>query len=161
MRIHHLAGIVLIALGGACGDTAQREDHPSQTAGATRPRSMVGRWALDSFVANGKDYTSEVRSSPTDFYTFNGDGTFGIARRDSLLVTGSWSEDTTASPMTFDHRMSDAGKPGSRLLGIFAVTGDTLVITITGAHADGRRPATFHSALADSSELLVLHRAPR
>lgn len=161
MRIPRLAGIVLITVGGACGDQSRRGDHLSQTVGATSPRSIVGRWALDSFVMNGEDFTNEARSGPTDYYTFNGDGTFHIMRADSLLVTGTWSQDTTVSPMTFDHNVDHAGKPGPRMLGIFAITGDTLIVTITVRHPDGRRPTKFHSALADSSELLVYHRAPR
>lgn len=159
MRITYLAGFVLITVGGACGDQSRRGDHSSPTAGSTSSQSIVGRWALDSLVVNGKDY--RARSGPTAYYTLTGDGTFRITRGDSVMETGTWSQDTTVSPMIFDHNADHAGKPGPRMLGIFAITGDTLVVTITGPNPEGRHPTKFHSALADSSVLLVYHRAPR
>jgi uncharacterized protein (TIGR03067 family) len=159
MRSTPLAAIVFVTLGGACGDQTRRDDHPSTTDGSDRSRSIVGRWALDSLVVHGQDY--RARSGPTAYYTLNGDGTFRITRGDSVLETGTWSQDTTVSPMIFDHNADHAGKPGPRMLGIFAITGDTLVVTITGPNPEGRHPTTFHSALADSSWLLVYHRAPR
>lgn len=160
MRITYLAGIVLIVVGGACGDQSRRGDHASPPAGSTGSRSIVGRWALDSFVVNGQDWTAGVRSGPIAYYTLNGDGTFRIMRGDSLMETGTWSQDTTTSPMIFDHNADHAGKPGPHVPGIFAITGDTLVVTIMAPNAEGRRPTQFHSTAADSTWLLKYHRAP-
>lgn len=157
MRITHLTGIVLITVVGACGDAFGGRDHG--TTGSASSRSIVGRWALDSLVINGKDFMA--RTGAVAYYALNSDGTFRITRGDSVLETGTWSQDTTVSPMTFDHNADHAGKPGPRMLGIFGFTGDTLVVAITGPNPEGRHPPTFHSALADSTWLLVYHRAPR
>ena len=138
MRITHLAGIVLITVGGACGDQSRRGDHSSQTVGGTSSRSIVGRWALDSLVINREDY--RARSGPTAYYTLNGDGAFRITRSDSVMETGTWSQDTTTSPMIFDHNADHAGKPGPHMLGIFAITGDTLVVHNHGAKSRGAAP---------------------
>jgi uncharacterized protein (TIGR03067 family) len=159
MRITHLAGIVLIVAVGACSDKSVGGDHTA--AGSASSRSIVGRWALDSFVINGKDLTGMARTGAVAYYMLNSDGTFRITRGDSVLETGTWSQDTTVSPMIFDHNADHAGKPGPHMLGIFAITGDTLVVTITGPNPEGRHPTEFHSALADSSWLLVYHRAPQ
>jgi len=161
MRTPCLASILLITVAGACGDHAPRGDHSSPAASSAGSRSMVGRWALDSIVVNGQDWTGGARTGAVAYYTLNGDGTFRITRGDSVLETGTWSQDTTVSPMIFDHNADHAGKPGPRMLGIFAITGDILVVTITGPNPEGRHPTTFHSALADSSALFVYHRAPQ
>jgi hypothetical protein len=160
MRITCLAGIVLITVGGACGDQSRRGDHSSPTAGSTSSRSIVGRWALDSLVINGVDLTNRVRSGAIAYYTLNGDGTFRITSGDSVMETGTWSQDTTMSPMIFDHIPDHAGKPGPHVPGIFAITADTLVVSIMAPNPEGRHPTQLHSALTDSSWLLVYHRAP-
>ena len=110
-------------------------------------------------MINGEDW--KARTGAIAYYTLDSDGTFRITRGDSVLETGTWSQDTTVSPMIFDHNADHAGKPGPRMLGIFAITGDTLVVTITGPNPEGRRPTKCHSSLADSSWLLVYHRAPQ
>jgi uncharacterized protein (TIGR03067 family) len=161
MRISPLAVIVIITIAGACGDQSRRGDHSSTTGGSTSSRSIVGRWVLDSLVANGEDLTDRVRSGAIQYYTLNGDGTFRITSGDSVRETGTWSQDTTTSPMIFDHTPDVQGKPGPHVLGIFAITGDTLVVTLGRPNPEGRHPTEFHSARADSSWLLVYHRAPR
>lgn len=159
MRLTHLAGIVLITVGAACGGESGGGDRTA--AGSASSRSIVGRWALDSIVIDGEDLTGGAKTGAIAYYTLNRDGTFRITRGDSVLETGTWSQDTTVSPMIFDHNADHAGKPGPRMLGIFAITGDTLVVTITGPNPEGRHPTTFHSALADSSWLFVYHRTPQ
>ena len=155
MLVAHLAGIGLITVVGAYG--AGGGDHTA--VGGVSARSIVGRWALDSLVINGEDF--KAQAGAIAYYTLNRDGTFRIVRGDSLLETGTWTQDTTVSPKIFDHNADHAGKPGPHMLGIFAITGDTLVVTITGPNPEGRHPTRFHSALADSSWLLVYHRAPQ
>src|SRR4026208_1994811 len=104
MRTNYLAGILLITVAGACGDQTQRGGHSSAGASSTSSRSIVGRWALDSFVINGEDWTKGMKARGTvAYYTLNRDGTFRITMGDSVLETGTWSQDTTTSPMIFDH----------------------------------------------------------
>jgi uncharacterized protein (TIGR03067 family) len=158
MRISRLAGIVLITVVGGCRGESRGGDHA--TAGSASSRSIVGRWALDSLVINGQNLTGMARTGPIAYYTLNSDGTFQITRGDSVVERGTYSQDTTVSPMIFDHNADHAGTPGPHMLGIFAITGDTLVVTIMGPNPEGRHPTAFHSALADSSWLLVYHRAP-
>lgn len=60
MRSTPLAAIVLVTIGGACGDHTRRDDRPSTSDGGGRSRSIVGRWALDSLVVNDHAITSGV-----------------------------------------------------------------------------------------------------
>jgi uncharacterized protein (TIGR03067 family) len=160
MRTNYLAGILLITVAGACGDQTQRGGHSSAGASSTSSRSIVGRWALDSFVINGEDWTKGMKARGTvAYYTLNRDGTFRITMGDSVLETGTWSQDTTTSPMIFDHIPNVNGKPGHYVPGIFAITGDTLIVSITGPKSERRHPTQFRSTLADSTWLLVYHRA--
>ena len=162
MRISYLAGILLITVAGACGDQSKRGDHSSAGANSTSSRSIVGRWALDSLVRNGEDLTSRVRArGAVTYYTLNREGTFRITLGDSVFETGTWSQDTTTSPMIFDHIPDVDGKPGRYVPGIFTITGDTLIVSIIGPNPERRHPTQFTSTLADSSWLLVYHRAPQ
>ena len=160
MRIDGLAGIAIIALGGACGDKSSRADRALPTARDTGTQSVVGRWALVSLVRNGADRTSLLTAGAVRYYTFNGDGTFRIMLGDSTTETGRWSQDTTVSPKIFDHIPDVDGKPGPFVPGIFAISGDTLTISLKGPNPERRHPTQFRSVLADSSWLLVFHRAP-
>ena len=162
MRFAHLAGIALIAVGGACGDKSPRVDQALPAVRSTGSQSVVGRWALVSLVRNGDDLTDRVRSAgAVSYYTLNVDGTFRIVRGDSVAETGSWSQDTTLSPKTFDHVPDVDGKPGPYVPGIFATTDDTLTISIVGPNPEHRHPTQFRSVLADSSWLLGYRRAPQ
>jgi len=164
MRTTYLAGIVLITLAGACGDRSPPDSHSSAVSKSSASRSIVGRWALDSIVVFGEDWTGGMRArGAVAHYTLDLDGTFRITMGDSVLETGTWSQDTSASPMIFDHIPNVDGRPGPFVPGIFAITGDTLIVTITGGGPTSvrRRPTQFHSALADSSSLLVYHRVPQ
>ena len=161
MRIDGLAGIAIIALGGACGDKSSRADHALPLARAGT-QSVVGRWALVSLVRNGEDRTSLLTGAgAVRYYTFNGDGTFRIAQGDSTTETGRWSQDTTVSPKVFDHIPDVDGKPGPYVPGIFAISGDTLTISIVGPNPEHRHPTQFRSVAADGSWLLVYRRAPQ
>jgi uncharacterized protein (TIGR03067 family) len=164
MRTTHLAGILLLTIAGACGNQSERGGHSPVSTSSPGSRSIVGRWALDSLVKSGEDLTSSrVRGGgPVVYYSLNGDGTFRITHGDSVVETGTWSQDTTASPMIFDHVPDVDGKPGPWYVpGIFAITGDTLIVTITGPNPERRHPTQFHSSAADGSWLLVYHRVPR
>jgi uncharacterized protein (TIGR03067 family) len=164
MRTANLAGMLLIIVAGACGGQLPRGGYSLAAASGTSSRSIVGRWALDSLVKNGEDLTSRrVRGGgPVAYYTLNPDGTFRITLGDSVVETGTWSQDTTTSPMIFDHIPDVDGKPGPYYVpGIFAISGDTLIVTITGPNPERRHPTEFHSSAADGSWLLVYHRAPR
>ena len=112
-------------------------------------------------MRNGEDRTNAGNSSAVRYYTFNVDGTFGITRGDSVVETGTWSQDTSVVPKGFDHIPNVNGRPGRYVPGIFAIAGDTLRIAIIPPNRERRRPTQFRSALEDSSWLLVYHRAPR
>ena len=159
MRIDRLASIALIAVSGACGDQPSRADQASTSARRSGSESVVGRWALVSLVRNGEDLTGRVKGAAIRYYTFNADGTFRITLGDSVTETGTWSQDTTVSPKIFDHIPEVDGKPGPYVPGIFAIRGDSLTISLVGPNPGRRHPTQFRSVLADSSWLLVYHRA--
>ena len=162
MRMTTLAAVALIAVAGACAHKSSRADPTRPLAGSTSSKSVVGRWVLLSLVRNGEDLTDRVRrASASTYYTFNVDGTFRIMRGDSVAETGRWSQDTTSSPMTFDHIPDVDGNPGPYVPGIFAVSGDTLTVSLKGPNPQHRHPTQFRSILADSSWLLVYRRAPQ
>ncbi len=161
MRIARLVGIAMIAVGGACVDKSSHADQAMSTARVTSSQSVVGRWALVSLVRNGEDRTNLLTAAgAVRYYTFDVDGTFRIMLGDSTTETGRWSQDTTVSPKIFDHIPDVDGKPGPYVPGIFAIARDTLTISIIGPNPEHRHPTQFRSVLADSSWLLVYHRAP-
>jgi uncharacterized protein (TIGR03067 family) len=126
--------------------------------GADSP-DLVGRWGLVQLVRAGEDRTNPATG--TRYYTFDGDGSFRITRCDSVLETGTWSQDTTARPRIFDHIPNVNGRPGQYIPGIFAIEGDTLRISILPPSPERRRPTQFRSSAEDRSWLLVYVRAAR
>lgn len=110
-------------------------------------------------MRSGEDRTS--RGTGAQYYTFKEDGTFRITRGDTVLETGTWSQDTTASPKTFDHTPNSVGRPGPYVAGIFAIDGDTLKVSFLPPNPTRRRPTQFRSVLDDRSWLLVYSRAPQ
>lgn len=162
MRVALVAGAALIAAGGACNNKSPRADHALAAARSSSSQSVVGRWSLISLVRNGEDMSDRIRSAgAARYYTFNVDGTFRITLRDSATETGRWSQDTTVSPKVFDHIPDVDGKPGPYVPGIFAISGDTLTISLVGPNPARRHPTQFRSVLADSSWLLVFRRVPQ
>lgn len=162
MRIDRLAAVAMILGGAACaGNSSSRVDQASRVFAAGGSQGILGRWALVSLMRNGEDRTNAGNSSAVRYYTFNEDGTFRITRGDSVLETGTWSQDTTVVPKGFDHIPNVNGRPGRYIAGIFAITGDTLRIAIIPPNPGRRRPTQFRSAAEDGSWLLVYHRAAR
>jgi uncharacterized protein (TIGR03067 family) len=104
-------------------------------------------------VRNGEDRTNPAAG--TRHYTFSDDGSFRITRGDSVLETGTWSQDTTARPRIFDHIPNVNGRPGQYIPGIFEISGDTLRISILPPNPQRRRPTQFRSSPEDRSWLLV------
>ena len=162
MRLDRFAAIAMIVGGAACaGNSGARADRASRASLGGGSPSIVGRWALVSLMRNGEDRTNAGNSSGVRYYTFNEDGTFRITRGDSVVETGTWSQDTTVVPKGFDHIPNVNGRPGRYVPGIFAIAGDTLRITILPPNLERRRPTQFRSSPEDSSWLLVYHRAAR
>jgi uncharacterized protein (TIGR03067 family) len=124
---------------------------------------VIGRWALVTLVVNGVERTNRTapNTGAVRYYTFDANGRFQIALGDSVGETGTWLEDTTASPKVFDHIPDVNGMPGPYVPGIFAIAGDTLKISIIPPNPARRHPTQFRSSAADSSWLLVLRRATR
>lgn len=123
---------------------------------------IVGRWELVLLLRAGEDRTNAgTGASGARFYTFDEDGTFRITRGDSVLETGTWSQDTTVLPRHFDHIPNVNGRPGQFIPGIFKIAGDTLTISILPPNPERRHPTQFRSSAEDRSWLLVYRRAPR
>ena len=163
MRIHRLASIALTVTSGACGGTSAHQVPAPLAAPRSVSQSVVGRWALLTLVRNGDELTNRrvANAGATVFYTFNADGTFRIVLADSIRETGTWSQDTTVSPKLFDHIPDVDGRPGPYVPGIFAISGDTLRISIIPPNSTRRHPTGFRSTPADSSWLLVFRRSDR
>jgi uncharacterized protein (TIGR03067 family) len=163
LRVYCLAVIALSLASGACGGTSTHREPVPLAAPRSTSQSVVGRWALVTLVRNGEDLTnrSAISAGATVFYTFNADGTFRIVRGDSVRETGTWSQDTSMSPKLFDHVPDVDGRPGPYVPGIFAISGDTLRISIIPPNPARRHPTAFHSTPADSSWLLVFRRSDR
>ena len=159
MRINRLACLAMIAGSAACaGQGVVRTEAAAPAARHAGSQGIAGRWALVLLMRSGEDRTNP--GAGVRYYTFSEDGTFRITRGDSILETGTWSQDTTTSPRSFDHIPNVDGRPGRHVPGIFAITGDTLKISILPPNPAGRRPTQFRSAPEDRSWLLVYHRAP-
>ena len=163
MHVYRLAGIALSVASSACGRTTAHQDPAPLAAPRGASQSLVGRWALVTLVRNGEDLTnrSAVTVGATVFYNFNADGTFRIVRGDSIRETGTWSQDTSVSPKLFDHIPDVDGRPGPFVPGIFAISGDSLTISIIPPNPTRRHPTAFRSTPADSSWLLVFRRPDR
>lgn len=133
---------------------AQSGDDPE---GRSRAPGLVGRWDLVRLMRAGEDRTNPEAGVRT--YTFEADGTFRITRGETVVETGTWSQDTTARPMIFDHVPNVNGRPGRFVPGIFAIDGDSLVISILPPSPERRHPTQFRSVPEDRSWLLVYRRA--
>lgn len=162
MRIDRTTVIAVIVVVAACAsNSGAREGQASRVSTPNGSLSIVGRWALVSLLRNGEDRTNPGSSTVARHYTFNEDGTFRITRGDSVLETGTWSQDTTVVPRGFDHIPNVNGRPGRYVPGIFAIAGDTLKISIIPPNPERRRPTQFRSSPEDGSWLLVYLRATR
>jgi hypothetical protein len=161
MRVYQLAGIALIAGTTACARISTHEEPAPIPSRRNASQSAVGRWALIGLMINGEDRISRnaVNGGASVFYTFGADGRFSIVSNDSIRETGAWSQDTTVLPKHFDHIPDVDGRPGPYVPGIFAVTGDTLRISLVAPNPARRHPSEFHSSPADSSWLLLFRRA--
>jgi len=59
MRFNRLAGIALIAVGGACGgNRVARIEESLPAAHSASSQSILGRWALVLLMRNGEDKTN-------------------------------------------------------------------------------------------------------
>ena len=162
MHISRYAVIALIVGGAACAaHGVARMDQASRVSRGGGSETIIGRWALVSLMQNGEDRTNAGTADLVRHYTFNADGTFRITRGDSIVETGTWSQDTSVVPKGFDHIPNVNGRPGQYVPGIYAIAGDTLRISIIPPNPERRRPTQFRSALEDRSWLLVYHRAPQ
>jgi uncharacterized protein (TIGR03067 family) len=158
-HINHPVVIAIIAISGACGgNSVARIEAGLPTARSAGSQSILGRWALVLVMRNGEDRTN--RGTGARYYTFYEDGTFRITLGDSVLETGTWTQDTTVVPKIFDHIPNVDGRPGQYVPGIFAIDGDTLKVSILPPNPERRRPTQFRSVLEDRSWLLVYRRAP-
>lgn len=161
MNVHRFACAVTILAACGCGGASGDGRQVPSSGSASESSSIAGTWELIRRVKSGEEQPNRGPNGEIAVYTLAADGTFHIALGDSTVETGTWTEDTTASPETFDHIPNVDGKPGPLVPGIFAIAGDTLTVSIRPPNAEGRHPTGFRSSPVDSSWLLVYTRANR
>lgn len=113
----------------------------------------AGNWVIESVTRDGK----------ADAALKNGqrkhtDGTYTMARvTDSAkpFATGTYTIDTTKSPITIDLKPKGGTYDGKTLLGIVKVDGDTLTIAFAEPGKD--RPKAFESK-EGSGVVLAVHK---
>ena len=114
------------------------------------PPALVGEWAGESGVENGRALTLPAGTN----WVFTADGK-------SVLTLGggagsfeaTYKADATKAPAELDVSDGFKGKP---LRGIFKVEGDTLTVCLVEGDAD--RPTAFESAAGSKGILLTLKR---
>lgn len=145
--------------------TTQAQAPPGGTAsvGVGAPAEMVGRWLLIATIRNGEDITQGgvTQSADAFVYDFKADGTFSIARGDTIAETGIWAANEKATPKTFDHRRYVNGQLGRLLPGIYEAGGGALKICLFPPSESNARPPSCEAKQENRSSIYIMKRDVR
>lgn len=117
---------------------------------------LVGDWEVESVTNNG----TKTPAGPGLHYTFTEDGKWLISRNGRQApptITRQFVIDGKPNPPTVDLVTARAGGQHARLIGIYKIDGDTLLICGTRAK-DGDRPTKFEAPEGSGNVLYVLKR---
>lgn len=161
MTVHRSVFVATIVFAYGCGPSFQNGGQAPSPGGATESSSIVGTWKVIRSVRGGEDMPNPFPDGLSVYYTLAADATFRITAGDSTFESGTWSVDTTSSPMGFDHIPTVEGHPGTLVPGIFAIVGDTLSVCILPTTPMRRRPTELRSTPDNGALLLVFTRVSR
>lgn len=113
---------------------------------------LQGRWV----VVRGESQGQPLDVIAGGVLTIAGDG-FEIRTAAGTLLKGTLRADTTKPPFHLDLLHAD----GERWEAIYAVDGDTLMLTYVPAELGARRPSTFTTSPESNATLVVVRREPR
>lgn len=124
------------------------------------PAEILGRWALVATIRNAEDVTQSgvTQGGAVSVYDFKADGTFSIARGDSVAETGTWAANASVVPKTFDHIPNVSGRPGRLVPGIYEVGGGALKICFLPPSALNTRPTKCEAKPENGSNIYIMKR---
>jgi uncharacterized protein (TIGR03067 family) len=108
---------------------------------------LVGTWAQESRIVNGKQETSKKRT-----VTIKADGTFETKVDGKKVASGTFKVDTSTTPYTYTVKAT-----GKTYHGIYELKGDMLK-TCANEKPDKKAPRKFESKEGSSLELTVWKR---
>jgi uncharacterized protein (TIGR03067 family) len=115
----------------------------------------AGKWVIESVTRDGKD-AAALKGATRE----HADGTYTITpAKDSKAPQsgGTYTIDTTKSPIAIDMKAKGGTYDGKALLGIVKLDGDTLTICFAEPGKD--RPTKFESTAGSGFVLAVLKKA--
>lgn len=118
--------------------------------------SLVGEWEVESITSNG----TQTNTGSGLRYSFTEDGKWLISRNGKEMSPAIHREVTTdpkPDPPTVDLVTARPGGPESRMIGIYKIEGDTLMICGTRTKG-GDRPTKFEAPEGSGNILYVLRR---
>ncbi len=161
MTVHRSVLVATLVFGYGCGPSFQNGGQAPSPGGANESSSIVGTWEVIRGVRGGEDMPNPFPPGRSVYYTLTADATYRITAGDSTFESGTWSVDTTSSPLGFDHIPTVDGHPGTLVPGIFAIVGDTLSVYILPPTPMRQRPTELRSTPDNGALLLVFTRVSR
>lgn len=161
MTVHRSVLVATIVLACGCGGSLNSGRQAPPPGSASGSSSIVGTGAVIRALRGGQEVPSPFPDGRIMHYTLTADGTFRITAGDATLETGTWSVDTAATPMGFDHIPIVDGRPGPLVPGIYAIVRDTLTVCFLPATPGRQRPTELQSSPDDGAWLMVFTRVSR
>jgi len=125
------------------------------TTAADSKDPTTGKWIIESVTRDGKAnaaFKGAVRAHADGNYTLT-----PSKESKAPATTGTYTLDTTKSPIAIDMKPKGGTYDGKTLLGIVKVDGDTM--TICFAEPGKPRPTKFESTAESGTVLAVHHKA--
>ena len=119
---------------------------------APEPPSLVGEWAVESWVADGQPEPCAGRT-----LTFVKDGAFVAQDNGEHMGAGTYTCDPKADPATVDMDEDGVTTPCK---GIWKLERDTLTLCVSG-DAKAGRPTAFAAPAGSERVLVTLKRVPK
>lgn len=146
------SALVLMLLLATMG---QSDENPS----VEEIENLIGTWELIAIIEDGIDVTEDygvTRDGDLVVYEFADDRTFSITAGGDWFESGTWSVDTSVSPMHFDHTPTEAPGDleivGEESLGIFEIGRGVVKMCVADEPPD-IRPKAFNT---DSCTLYIM-----
>jgi len=142
----------LVAVVCALGVAAAGARPDDKADPAAEFKTFHGTWTFESVESGGKALPADLFKGMT--VTFEGDR-YSVRAGDKVVEAATQKLDPSKSPKTLDATVTDGPNKGSRVLGIYEISGDTPRVSFDPART--KRPTEFKTA-AGSATTLVVHR---